>query len=98
MRHSQEWQYANVTPMLGSADKNSDTLGSIPQRDAYPVPEVAVLLGGVGERYVWKLIGTGELRSFKSGRLRLVARADLMAYIDELRQDELRAREAAVAS
>lgn len=84
--------------MLGSTDKNSGTLGSIPNRDAYPVPEVAVLLGGVGERFVWKLIATGELRSFKSGRLRLVARRDLDAFIDRLREDELQARAAAAAN
>ena len=84
--------------MLGSADNNSGERGIIPHRDAYPVPEVAVLLGNVSERYVWQLIGTGALMSFKSGRLRLVARKDLDAYIDALREDELRARAAAVAS
>jgi excisionase family DNA binding protein len=84
--------------MLGSTDKNSAAHASIPQRDAYQVPEVAVLLGGVGERYVWKLIGTGELASFKTGRLRMVARKDLDAFIDKLREDELQAREAAAAS
>lgn len=83
--------------MLGSTDKNSGEDGSgIPDRAAYPVPEVAVLLGGVGVRYVWSLIATGELRSFKSGRLRMVARKDLDDYIDQLREEELRARAAAV--
>jgi excisionase family DNA binding protein len=71
----------------------------VPRRDAYQPAEVAELLGGVSERYVWKLISTGELRSFKSGaRIRLVAKEDLKAYIDALREDELKAREAAAAS
>lgn len=95
--HCQAWECATVTPMLGSADRNSGKLGSVPERAAHPVPEVAALLGGVGERYVWKLIATGELPSFKSGRLRLVARQDLDAYIDKLREEEQRLR-AAVAS
>jgi len=92
MSHCHARQYANVTPMLGSADKNSDELGSVPQRDAYQPPEVAALLGGVGERFIWKLIGTGELPSFKLGRLRMVARADLDAFIAKLREDEQKAR------
>lgn len=53
-----------------------------------------MLLGGVGERYVWSLIATGELESFKSGRLRLVARKDLDSYIDKLRDEARRVREA----
>lgn len=70
---------------------------SIPRREAYPVPEVAVLLGGVSVRYVWKIVDTGELPSFKTGERRLVAHDDLRAYIAALREDELKAREAAVA-
>ena len=98
MSHCQVRQCANVTPMLGSADKNSGTLGSVPERAAHPVPEVAELLGGVGERYVWKLIASGELTSFKSGRLRMVARKDIEAYIDRLREDELKLRAAVAAN
>lgn len=70
---------------------------SIPQRDAYPVPEVAELLGGVSPRYVWTLIDTGELPSFKTGGRRLVAREDLDAYIARLRKDDQTARAAATA-
>lgn len=83
--------------MHESAPNNTPTRESVvPRRDAYQPAEVAKLLGNVSERYVWKLISTGELRSFKSGvRIRLVAHEDLMAYIDALREDELKAREAA---
>lgn len=84
--------------MLGSADKNSSELGSIPQRDAYQPPEIAILLGGVSVRFVWKLIGTGELPSFKLGRIRLVARRDLEAFIESLRADEQRARDTAASA
>jgi excisionase family DNA binding protein len=84
--------------MHGSALTNTPKLGSVPERDAYQAHEVAVRLGGVGLRYVRTLIATGELVSFKSGRLRLVARADLEAYIARQREVALRARESAGAT
>jgi excisionase family DNA binding protein len=87
------------TPMQRSTGTNAPPDRSeIPQRDAYPVPEVAALLGGVTPRYVWKLIDSGELPSFKVGARRLVARTDLDAYIARLRADEQRAREAAASA
>lgn len=45
--------------------------GSPPKRLLYPVPEVAILLG-VGDRTVWSYVDSGELRSVKLGRRRLV--------------------------
>lgn len=83
--------------MLGSGDKNSATLGSTNERDAYDVPEVAQRLG-VGENYVWVLIRNGALESFKLGRLRKVAAEDLRAFIDRLREEERQARAQAAAS
>jgi excisionase family DNA binding protein len=65
---------------------------SIPAREAYPVPEVAVLMGGVTPRFVWTLISTGELPSIKIGNRRLVAHDDIKAYIRALREDGMRAR------
>ncbi|MET9303228.1 hypothetical protein ABZX66_28295 [Micromonospora aurantiaca] len=61
---------------------------------------MAVLLGGVTERYVWKLIdnGNGPLRSFVLGKRRVVYYEDLDAFIRQLRDDELRAREAAAGT
>lgn len=72
----------------------------IPGRLAYSVPEVAVLLGGVTERYVWKLLdnGNGPLRSFVLGKRRVVYHEDLDAFIRELREDELKARTAAAGT
>ncbi|MBN1250242.1 MAG: helix-turn-helix domain-containing protein [Anaerolineae bacterium] len=81
--------------MRESAVKVSPTNGSdIPHREAYEVPEVAALIG-VSERYAWKLVGSGDLKSFKTGRLRKVARKDLDAWIDRLREDEERVRQEA---
>ena len=78
----------NASPMDGSG---------IPRREAYEVPEVAVLLG-VSERYVWTLVSIGDLRSFKTGRLRKIASKDLDAFIDRLREDEQQVRRATAAS
>lgn len=71
--------------------------GSVTQRAAYQVPEVAILLGGVTERYVWRLISSGELQSFKVGRLRMVSREQIDTFISALEEDERKARAAAVA-
>lgn len=77
--------------MHDSTARDSVKLGSV-ERDAYDVPEVAERLG-VGEHYVWvKLIRTGELPSFKLGRLRKVAAEDLAALISRLREEDLRLR------
>ncbi|MCW6005548.1 helix-turn-helix domain-containing protein [Micromonospora sp. CPCC 205371] len=67
----------------------------VPQRLAHDVPETAVLLGGVTERYVWKLISSGELPSFLLGKRRMVYRQDIEELIRQLRADELTARAAA---
>ena len=84
------------TPMHGSAEKSSDELGSdIPERDAYQPDEVARRLGGISVRWVWTLMTTGELPSFKLGRYRMVAAEDLKAVIDKLREEDRQAREAA---
>lgn len=52
----------------------------IPFRLLYPVPEVAQLLGGISERQVWRYIDSGELKSQRVGRRRLVHRDDLVAF------------------
>lgn len=86
-----------VTRMLGSAEKSSSKDRTIPYRDAHEVSEVAVLLGGIGVRYVWTLIARGDLPSFKLGRRRMVAREDIDALIAKLKDDEQQARAAAGA-
>lgn len=76
------------------ADPPTDR-SEIPTRLVYTVPEVAVLLGGVTERYVWKLISAGELNALKIGKRRVVERQALDTFIAKLREDELLARAAA---
>ncbi len=72
----------------------TQTQQSVPYREAYSVPEVAQLLGGASKRWVDELIATGELPSVKIGGRRLVARADLLAFIERMRADERKARAA----
>ena len=51
-----------------------------PGRMAFTVPETAWSLN-CSPNTVWTLIASGELKSFKLGRKRLVARADIEAFI-----------------
>jgi excisionase family DNA binding protein len=50
-------------------------------RLAYSVEEVA-LLTGTSPELVHHLVRSGELRSVKAGRRRLIGRAALLAYLD----------------
>lgn len=77
--------------MHGSTDKESAAHGSAWERDAYDVPDVAFKIG-VDESYVWKLVASGELPSFKLGRLRKIAKQDLADFIDRLRDEERKLR------
>jgi excisionase family DNA binding protein len=92
MMGSQARHHATVSAMLGSANEISPEVGSVPQRRAYEVPEVARLLAGVSERYVWQLIATGALGSMKMGRRRVVPEEDLDAYVERLREEERQLR------
>lgn len=85
----------NRSEIVQTPARRSDT---IPGRLAYPVPEVAVLLGGVTERYVWKLLSSGELPGFLLGGRRVVFHEDLDAMLRKLRDDELKARAMAAES
>lgn len=49
----------------------------------YGVPSAAVWLG-VSEAHVWRMLTDGELTSVKIGRRRLIPRAALVAYVDNL--------------
>ncbi len=53
----------------------------------YSVNEAAEQLG-VGRTMVYELIGEGRLPSMKLGQRRLVAKADLEAFVDALRRGE----------
>lgn len=84
--------------MQMSAEQNPHAgVSGIPARLVYPVPEIAVLLGGVTERYVWHLIASGELKSFTLGRRRVVYRDDIDAFLRRLAEQAQVARAAAEA-
>lgn len=81
--------------MQRSAELLAPIERSVPYREAYSVPEVATLLGGASERWVWGLVEQGELPSFKLGGKRLVSRRNLTEFIERLCADEQQARDAA---
>lgn len=56
------------------------TRAGAPPRTAYSVPEVAKSIG-FSTRYVYQLIGTGELRSIRAGRRVVVPVEALAEYI-----------------
>lgn len=62
----------------------------------HTVPEAAELLN-VSVRYTWYLVARNELASFKRHGRRLIADADLQAYVERLHQAELQERSAATA-
>lgn len=81
-----------VSPMHGTERSDGAADGGIPRRVAYSVPEVAELLGGVTERYVWTLLSRNELTSVKIGGRRLVPADDLTAFVEKLKEQERLAR------
>ncbi len=66
--------------------ENSGLTGGkvLPERELYPVPEIAHLLGGITELKVWQLLAAGEIGSVKIGSRRLVPRAELDKYLARL--------------
>jgi excisionase family DNA binding protein len=59
----------------------------IPVRLAYSVEEAAALLG-IGRTFMFQLVATGEIESFKIGNLRKISHEALVAYIDRLRSEQ----------
>lgn len=72
--------------------KSRNKIENVPRREAYSVDEVAFLLGGVTPRFVWTLVDTGDIPSFKLGSRRLVRHDALHAYIDGLTAEAARVR------
>lgn len=70
--------------MFGNDEHEIPEIGetSVPSRLLYPLPEVAALLGGITERQVHRYIASGELKSRKLGRRRLVHRDDINEFIE----------------
>lgn len=65
-----------------------------PRRIAFKPAEVAEMLG-VGERYVWTLIESEELKSVKLANRRMVLAEDLDTFVEQLKAERDRARGAA---
>lgn len=59
----------------------------VPGRLAYSVEEAAELLG-IGRTFMFQLIATGEIDSFKIGKRRKIARDAIDAYIERLRAQQ----------
>ena len=47
-------------------------------------PEEAARILGIGRTMLFSLLANGELRSFRLGRRRLIARAELQRFLDTL--------------
>jgi excisionase family DNA binding protein len=59
----------------------------VPGRLAYSVEEAAALLG-IGRTFMFHLVATGEIDSFKIGKHRKIHRDALAEYIDRLRSEQ----------
>ena len=69
--------------MTAHADGSPD----VPERLVYSVDEAADLLG-IGRTYMFHLVATGEIESFKIGNRRKIPRDALAQYIDRLRAEQ----------
>lgn len=72
--------------MPGNTADGSEIPAARPADDqiAYTVPHAAKVID-LGVRTVWQLVLSGQIKSIKIGRSRRVMRADLVAYVDSLR-------------
>lgn len=69
--------------MTAHANGSSD----VPERLVYSVDEAADLLG-IGRTYMFRLVTTGEIDSFKIGSRRKIPRDALDRYIARLRAEQ----------
>jgi excisionase family DNA binding protein len=56
-------------------------------RLAYSVEEAATQLG-IGRTFMFQLIATGEIESFKIGKLRKISHGALIDYLNRLRAEQ----------
>ena len=54
---------------------------------AYSVPDAAAMIG-ISRRTCYELMTSGQLRSVKLGRRRLVRHSDLVAFVDALDDEQ----------
>ena len=62
-------------------------LDNSPNRAAVSIAEARSLLGGIANGTIYRLIDTGELRTFRVGRRRLVGINAIHDYIARAEQD-----------
>ncbi len=55
---------------------------------ALTVKQAREALGGLSQTLFYDIINSGELKTFKIGRRRLISREELQRYISELQQRE----------
>ncbi len=67
----------------------TSTASPRPERAAYTVQEARTLLGGIAHATIYKLIDTGELRTFRIGRRRLIGVDAIRDYIARAEQRAL---------
>ena len=67
--------------MIGETNGTADSIGRL----TYSVVEAAEVLG-IGTTLAKELVRTGELRSIKIGRRRLVAKVDLELFVERCRE------------
>ncbi len=65
-----------------------------PERLVYSVDEAAELLG-MGRTYMFHLVATGEIESFKIGKMRKIPREAIDGYVERLRSEQAAAAERA---
>jgi excisionase family DNA binding protein len=59
----------------------------VPKRLAYSVEEAADLIG-IGRTFMFYLVGTGEVDSFKIGKLRKISHEALVEYLKRLSAEQ----------
>jgi excisionase family DNA binding protein len=64
--------------------------GGVPDRLLYSIEEAAELLG-IGRTFMFHLVASGEVDSFKIGKRRKIHRDALDSYIARLRSEEAEA-------
>jgi excisionase family DNA binding protein len=71
----------------GAVSAGTDGPPDARSRLAYSVEEAAAQLG-IGRTFMFQLIATGEIESFKIGKLRKISHDALIGYVNRLRAEQ----------
>jgi excisionase family DNA binding protein len=72
---------------VGAVNTGTGQPQDVPSRLAYSVEEAATQLG-IGRTFMFQLIATGEIESFKIGKLRKISHGALIDYLNRLRAEQ----------